>query len=305
MRKTPTLLILFAALLCLGGQPSAQQSAAAQTGADETARLNQWFAARWQEQLGFSPVQKSYLGIKDDAYDEIDDLSERGEDEQLAWFRKNAAELKKGFNYDRLTPEAKTSYDIWTYQLERTERNLPYRRRGYVFTQMQGAQAALPQFLITMHKVDAPADMVAYIARIGGIARAIDQLLVRAQAAAKEGVRPPRFSYEGVIAQSRGLVTGMPFGGSGRRAGLGRREGQDRRLAEGGQDRCGRGGTASGRRAPGAARQIQAVLRRADRLVGAGHEEHRCRGARRRRSAAGRGALQGTPRRLHHDRHDG
>ena len=55
--------------------------------------------------------------------------------------------------------------------------------------------------------------MTAYIARIGGMARAIDQLLVRAQAAAKEGVRPPRFSYEGVIAQSRGLVTGTPFGG--------------------------------------------------------------------------------------------
>ena len=133
MRKLSTLLVLSAALLCLGGQPSAQQSAAAQTGADETARLNQWFAARWQEQLNFSPVQKTYLGIKDDASDEIDDLSEGGEDQQLAWFRKMAAELKKGFNYDRLTPEARTSYDIWTYQLERTERDLPYRRRGYVF----------------------------------------------------------------------------------------------------------------------------------------------------------------------------
>ena len=213
MRNITRLLILATALLCLGGQPSAQQSAAAQTGADETARLNQWFAARWQEQLNFSPMQKTYLGIKDDAYDDIDDFSERGEDEQLAWFRKMAGELKKSFKYEALTPEGKTSYDIWTYQLERTERNVPFRRRGYVFTQMQGTQAALPQFLITMHKVDTPADMTAYIARIGGIARAIDQLLVRAQVAAKEGVRPPRFAYEGVIAQSRGLVAGMPFGG--------------------------------------------------------------------------------------------
>ena len=205
MRKISTPLILVVSLLCLGGRPNAQQS--------ETARLNEWFAARWQEQLNFSPMQKTYLGIKDDAYDEIDDMSERREDEQIAWYRKAMAELKKDFSYDRLTPEAKTSYDIWTYQLERLERTLPYRRRGYVFTQMQGAQASLPQFLITMHKVDSPDDMTAYIARVGGIARALDQLLARAQAAAKEGVRPPRFSYEGVLAQSRGLVAGMPFGG--------------------------------------------------------------------------------------------
>jgi uncharacterized protein (DUF885 family) len=57
--------------------------------------------------------------------------------------------------------------------------------------------------------------MTAYISRIGGVARAIDQLLLRAQLAAKEGVRPPRFAYEGVIAQSRGLITGAPFGGPG------------------------------------------------------------------------------------------
>jgi len=107
------------------------------------------------------------------------------------------------------------SYDIWTYQLERADKAIPFRRRGYVFTQMQGAQAALPQFLITLHKVEAPGDMTAYIARIGGVARAIDQLLARAQAAAKEGVRPPRFAYEGVIAQSRGLISGAPFGGQG------------------------------------------------------------------------------------------
>src|SRR5688572_14045429 len=212
MRKFSTLLTLSVTLLCLG-QLTAGQTPVAQTGANETARLNAWFAARWQEQLNFSPMQKTALGIKDDAYDEIDDMSESGEDKQIAWYRNAMSELKKGFKYDALTPEAKTSYDIWTYQLERTERNLPYRRRGYVFTQMQGAQAALPQFLITMHKVDTPGDMTAYIARIGGISRAIDQLLVRAQVAAKEGVRPPRFAYEGVLAQSRGLVTGMPFGG--------------------------------------------------------------------------------------------
>ena len=188
---------------------------AQQPASNETERLNQWFAAKWQEQLEFSPIQKTFLGINDEDNSEIDDLSERGEDMQLAWTRKATAEMQRMFDYSRLTPEAKLSFDIWNYQLERAEAGVPFRRRAYVFTQMQGPQAFLPQFLIAFHRVEQPKDMEAYIARIGGVARGIDQLLERARAAAAEGVRPPRFAYEGVLSQARGLVTGAPFEGPG------------------------------------------------------------------------------------------
>ena len=199
----------------LVAQGAAQQTPpAADATRDETVRLNEWFKARWSEQLDFSPIQKTVLGLKADN-DKIDDFSERAGDTQLAWAQKTTAEMKATFDYARLSPEGKISYDIWAYQLGRAERMLPYRRRGYVFTQMQGPQAFLPQFLMGFHRVDTPADMHAYIARIGGISRAVDQLLERAKLAASEGVRPPRFAYEGVIAQSRGLVTGAPFGGQG------------------------------------------------------------------------------------------
>jgi uncharacterized protein (DUF885 family) len=207
MRKHSGLLFLFTALLGWGLLAGAAPQDAAPT---ETARLNEWFAGRWQEQLDFSPIQKTIMGLKDD-YDKIDDMSEAAGDAQLAWLRRTTAEMKKTFNYDRLTPEAKTSYDLWVYQLEQAERALPFRRRGYVFTQMQGPQASIPQILIGFHKVDDAGDMEAYIARIGGVSRAIGQLLERAKLAASEGVRPPRFAYEGVIAQARALVTGAPF----------------------------------------------------------------------------------------------
>jgi uncharacterized protein (DUF885 family) len=181
----------------------------------ETARINEWFAERWEEQLDFSPIQKTFLGRKDDDYDKIDDLSERAEDEQLEWRRRTTAEMKESFDYDRLTPEAKMSYDVWAYELERAERAQPFRRLNYVFTQMQGPQAFLPQFLIAFHKVDDESDMQAYVTRIGGISRGLDQLLERAQKGAKEGVRPPRFAYEGVLEQARGIIRGEPFGGEG------------------------------------------------------------------------------------------
>lgn len=178
----------------------------------ESARINEWFDAKYEEQLDFSPIQRTFLGEKKD-YDRIDDLSEAGEDAQLAWARAAAAELKSTFDYARLSPEARTSYDVWLYQLERAEEAAKFRRQQYVFTQMQGPQAFLPQFLIVFHKVDEAADIDAYIARIGGVARGVDQLLERAKAGAAAGVRPPRFAYDGVIAQSKNVIAGAPFEG--------------------------------------------------------------------------------------------
>jgi uncharacterized protein (DUF885 family) len=188
--------------------PSAEEIAA------ETKRLNAWFDKKYEEQLDFSPIQRTFLGDKKD-YDKIDDLSEAAQDAQLAWGRAAAAELKSTFDYEKLTPDAKLSYDIWLYQTERAEAGVPFRRMNYVFTQMQGPQAFLPQFLIAFHNVEEPADMDAYIARIGGVAAGIDQLLERAKLGAAVGVRPPRFAYDGVIAQSKNVITGAPFAGGG------------------------------------------------------------------------------------------
>ena len=223
MRRFWNVVFLSAALTAAGhgvetgaaGAQTAPAQAPAGSVEAETARLNAWFAERWEELLDFSPMQKTFMGIKDEDYDEIDDVSERAEDTQLAWRRRTTAEMKKTFNYERLTPEAKISYDLWVYELERAERGIPFRRRTYVFTQMQGPQAAFPQFLIAFHKVETASDMEAYIARIGGVSRAIGQLLERARTAASEGVRPPRFAYAGVIEQARALVTGAPFAGEG------------------------------------------------------------------------------------------
>ena len=213
MRRLSRFLMLSTSLAAL--TLATVQAIPSQPDAAETTRLNQWFAERWNEQLAMNPMQKTFLGIKDADYDKINDVSEAESDRQLAWLRNATAAMKKTFNYDRLTAEGKTSYDLWVHQFQQAERSVPFRRHGYVFTQMQGPQVSLPQFLIAFHKVDTPADMNAYVARIGGIARALEQLLARAQASAKAGIRPPRFAYEGVIAQTRGLVKGAPFGGEG------------------------------------------------------------------------------------------
>jgi uncharacterized protein (DUF885 family) len=202
-----------------GESPSAPEQNTAQpaTAADieqETARLTEWLDARYEEELAFSPIQKTYLGRKDD-YDKLDDVSEAAQDTQLEWRRGTVDELRNTFDYDRVSPEAQISYDLWVYQLERAEAAQPFRRRSYVFTQRGGAHTQVPQFLINFHRVDEEADITAYIARLGEAARLTEQSLERAKLAAGEGVHAPRFAYEAVLVQARAIVTGAPFDGDG------------------------------------------------------------------------------------------
>lgn len=176
----------------------------------ETERLNQWFEVKYEQQLQQSPLQMTFLGRKD-KYDQIDDTSIAAEDEQLAWLAATVEELKTSFDYSKLDIEAQTSYDIWVYQYEQAKEGVAFRKNGYVFTQMHGIHAMLPQIMINFHKVDTAEDMQAYIKRIEGISRALTQLLERAQANAEHDVRPPRFAYDGVIEQINNLISGAPF----------------------------------------------------------------------------------------------
>jgi uncharacterized protein (DUF885 family) len=180
----------------------------------ETQRLNAWLDARYEKQLDFHPLDKTMLGRKDD-YDEIDDMSEAGEDAELAWYGGTVAELQDTFDRAKLTPEGQTSYDLWIYMLNEREDALPFRRRGYLFNQLYGMHTELPADLINFHRVDEESDMVAYVARLREVGRALRQMLVRAELAGKEGVHAPRFAYEAVATQARAVVTGAPFDGKG------------------------------------------------------------------------------------------
>ena len=177
---------------------------------EETERLNHWFDERFEERLDFSPIFKTRLGRKDD-YDLIDEMTEAADDEMFQWSLRTVDELTSSFDYDLLTPEAKTSYDLWLYQHEQAASSRPFRRRSYPFHQMGGVHTSLPQFLITTHGVDDESDMRAYISRIEGVGRAIGQVLERAKLAAEEGVHAPRFAYESVIQQSAAIISGAPF----------------------------------------------------------------------------------------------
>lgn len=195
--------------------------------------LNQWFDEKFEEYLAFSPITQTSLGRKTD-YDKIDDFSEEAQLEQLEWLRSATAQLEASFEYDDLSPQDQLSYDMWLYRLEQAERQYKFREQSYVLHQMGSPQSALPTFLLTQHQVDDESDMQAFIARIGGIGTAMDQLLARAQANAAAGTRPPRFAYDAVIKESRNLTSGAPFDGTEPSAIWEASEGHLNRLVENG-----------------------------------------------------------------------
>ena len=176
----------------------------------ETARLNDWFDEKYEEQLLLSPLGLTQLGRKE-KYGEVDDFSQEAAEDRLEWRRESVREMEEKFDYDLLTDEAKISYDLWKLILERAENAWQWRDHGYAFEQMGGWQSTPPQFLIAFHAVHTEQDMVDYISRIEGFAVATNELLEQTKASADKGIRPPAFAYEGALDQAKKVITGAPF----------------------------------------------------------------------------------------------
>ena len=192
-------------------QNAASGDAAITTSLDaETARLNEWLDERFEEQLQFSPMSLTILGRKD-RYGEIDDISEQATRDEADWRMSTVEQMKAQFDRDSLSTAGKESFDLWVFQAEKAAEDLEFMRQGYLFGELGGWEDWLPTFLINYHKVDDEPDMRAYIARIGGVSGAIDEVTKMARSRAADGVRPPLFAYETALTRAENVINGQPF----------------------------------------------------------------------------------------------
>ena len=152
----------------------------------ESERLNDWLDQEFERNLDFSPERRTQLGDKKD-YDRFGDVSEEARDEHLEWTRQSVATMRAEFDYDLLTEEAKTSYDLYAYLLDRAELGQPFRHHLYPFR--RGSASYFPNFMINLHRVDNVEDMRAYNSRLRQIGPIMRQLLEYAQTAAEDGIR--------------------------------------------------------------------------------------------------------------------
>lgn len=200
--------------LGLAGAAVASSAHGASLDADLTAYLD----AQFEEELGMSPERLTRLGRKAQ-YDKLNDRSDAAAQRAIAWRRKSVADMKARFDPAKLGEDARTSYDMWALELERAEATYKWRGHQYVFDR-GGPHTSLPNFLINQHRVDTPADMEAYIARVAAIGAALDQSIQKAKSSAAAGVRMPRFSYDQSLEEVRRITTGAPFDGSGKDSAL-------------------------------------------------------------------------------------
>lgn len=174
-----------------------------------SANLTAYLDAEYQEELAESPEEMTRQGIKT-RYGELDDRSEAAADKRLEWRRQSVNDMKAKFTPALLNEDAKLSYEIWELELKRAEVTSKWRRNRYVFSR-GNATTGIPNFLINQHRVDEKSDMEAYVARVGLIDDALDQLLVRAKAAQADGIHMPGFTYDQSLDELKRVTTGAPF----------------------------------------------------------------------------------------------
>ncbi|RCL85854.1 DUF885 family protein [Hyphomonas sp.] len=214
IKQTATAIALALALTACGQPTPAAEPEKAPVTAEEMAangeRLNAWFDAKYEEELHFSPIGLTFLGRKD-KNDQIDCFTLECHEEQLAWRVAATEEMENEFDYDALSPADRISYDIWKYQTEQEVAGEEYLYNGYIFDQMNGPQGFMPTFLINFHNVESVEDFDALVNRISETGRAMNEAILIARESASRGVHAPKFAYEGVIDQSKKVITGAPF----------------------------------------------------------------------------------------------
>src|SRR5205814_2649606 len=72
-----------------------------------------------------------------------------------------------------------------------------------------------PTFVINIHKIDNEKDAQAYIARLKGVAKLFDQLIVNLKEREDHGVIPPKFVFPLVLEACANVTKGQPFEESG------------------------------------------------------------------------------------------
>jgi uncharacterized protein (DUF885 family) len=157
-------------------------------------------------QLELSPLTKAYRGIRDEDYGQWGDVSEEGELEEEFLLQNTADTMRTHYDPASLSDDDSLSYRLFDAMAQRSASLFPYRRYGYIFDQMNGAQSQLPAYLINIHRVDTPEHARAYVSRIRRLEDVLNTLTAQSAERADEGIMPPDWVYPYVISDVRNLL---------------------------------------------------------------------------------------------------
>jgi uncharacterized protein (DUF885 family) len=212
-----SLATVIAALMLPSAAALAQDGAATVAAPDadfaqEDARLTAFLDAEFAEWLTLQPQLATRLGIQDGG-DRWNDNGDAAAGAQVAWREASVAKMRSAFDRARLSPEAQVNFDIWALEAERAALSQTGRiYRPPFYSRLYSAHSQLPDFLVNTHTVADRTDLTNYIARLRGIPAVLDVAIERTKASEAAGIRVPRFQIETIIAGSRQLISGAPYG---------------------------------------------------------------------------------------------
>lgn len=176
---------------------------------DPDAEARALFELFFEESVSLSPMWQTELGRKTN-YDKWDDISPERSEVYHQLSKDQLARLKK-LDKDILSPENQLNYELQRFELEKDIAGYQWRDHNYPVNQMFGLHAGIPAFLINSHKISSTSDAEAYIARLTGVGKLIDQLIDNLQRRADKGILAPAFVYPFVLEDSRNIIKGQPF----------------------------------------------------------------------------------------------
>ena len=176
----------------------------------ESQRLNDWFKARYEEELARLPMSRTFLGMSD-GMDQLDDISQTAIDEEIALANNWLIELRRDFDIDRLDAQSRLSFRLFEVDIEDQLATAAVAQNDYVFSHMSGPHTGLPSFMINYGRVGSVSDAQAYISRLRLVQTYLGQAQARAEAQFEAGVSMPKFVYAKVSEASRNVITGAPF----------------------------------------------------------------------------------------------
>ncbi len=194
----------------------AQDAAAAAKPETEDARLAAFFEEVFQRGLKDSPLTQAYLGMKGPDYGKWNDFSDEEAQRQDKLSQQDLARLHSEFKFDKLSEQMKISYRIFDIQTQASVDNFPWRFHNYAFQTQSNPVSQAATFMQNVHSVDSVEDAEAYVSRLNGVQKALEQGIVVMNEAARRGIVPTSFSFDPVLGDSRNVITGAPFDDSGK-----------------------------------------------------------------------------------------
>jgi uncharacterized protein (DUF885 family) len=208
--------VLLAILVLNSASFAAEKPAPVQSdqASGESKRANEFLDKCFDDFVATHPQVETSLGIKTHN-DQWNDISDEAAKRDLETSQKNLAELKQQFPKEKLDKQTQLSIELFEFQVQRETEGFKYRLDSYPVSQMYGVHSEVPTFLINIHKVDNEKDARAYVARLNGIAKLFDQLLINLKEREEHGVIPPKFVFPLVLESCEKVIKGQPFDDNG------------------------------------------------------------------------------------------